>query len=423
MGELKHAALLIPVLLALTLLEYWVSRRKNVQAYSFSDTMVNICCGMLERLFDLFWVVMLYFVFKFLYEHVAPWQLPSNPLVWIIALFVGDFLAYWHHRLSHEINVFWAAHIVHHQSEELNISTVFRVSAFAVINRSFFWIWLPIAGFSPEVTTSVLVFIGAFQLVTHTRLVGKLGWLEYLFVTPSHHRVHHARNEKYLDKNYGHVFIIWDKMLGTFVEEDEEPDYGITTGFDSANPYRAYLHYWGELFRKAKETPRWQDKLKVFISPPDFQPAGAAPTPAEYQVDAQGRRVKQHIDVPFRVQLYLFFNVPVTLAAFVALMQLKYSLSALQITTLCVLVAFSALSHGLTIEQRRRALAAEYARLALLFLAAPLLLWTLPYSWVWIPLAWFMTAVFTVWFLRLRNYFSDRSKAAVPAAPQVAHAS
>ncbi|MEL6675487.1 MAG: sterol desaturase family protein, partial [Bacteroidota bacterium] len=220
MGGLQYAAFIIPVLLLLVGLEYLVSRRKGVEAYTLGDTIVNICCGILERLFDLFWIVLLYFLFDYLYD-LAPWHIPMNAGTWILAFFVADFLAYWHHRLSHQINFMWAAHIVHHQSEELNLTTVFRVSAFAVINRTFFWIWMPFMGFSPEMATASILFIGLYQFVTHTRLVGKLGWLEYLFVTPSHHRVHHARNEKYIDQNYGHVFIIWDRMFGTFKEEEE----------------------------------------------------------------------------------------------------------------------------------------------------------------------------------------------------------
>ncbi|MCB0836775.1 MAG: sterol desaturase family protein, partial [Bacteroidetes bacterium] len=184
MGGLQYAGFIIPILLLLVAIEYMISRRKNVETYRFSDTIVNMSCGILERMFDLFYVVLLYFIFDFLSENFALTHIPQNAFTWILALLVADFLAYWHHRLSHEINFMWASHIVHHQSEELNLTTVFRVSAFAVINRSFFFIWMPLAGFSPAFTTSAIVFIGLYQFVTHTRLVGKLGFLEYIFVTP-----------------------------------------------------------------------------------------------------------------------------------------------------------------------------------------------------------------------------------------------
>ena len=167
MGGLQYAGFIFPILLLLALLEYLVSRKRNVETYRFSDTIVNMCCGMLERLFDFFYVVMMYFVFGYLYENFAIAHIPfeGQPLwfqilIGVGALLTADFLAYWHHRLSHEINFMWAAHIVHHQSEELNITTVFRVSAFAVINRSFFFIWMPIIGFNPELVTGAMVFIG-----------------------------------------------------------------------------------------------------------------------------------------------------------------------------------------------------------------------------------------------------------------------
>ncbi|MEO1448402.1 MAG: sterol desaturase family protein, partial [Bacteroidota bacterium] len=323
MGGLQYAALIIPVLMLLVVLEYWIARKKGVDAFSFSDTIVNMCCGMLERLFDVFWVVMLYFVFGFLFNKVALWQIPNNGWTFILALLFADLMAYWHHRLSHEINFLWAAHIVHHQSEELNVTTVFRVSAFAVINRSFFFIWMPMLGFSPELTTGAIVFVGLYQFVTHTRLVGKLGFIEYIMVTPSHHRVHHARNEKYLDKNYGHVFIIWDRLFGTFTEEDEEPDYGITTGFESANPYRAYLWYWKDLFRRAGETEKFIDKIRVFTKPPSWNPDDVEITPSEFSVDAEGNRKKYRLEMPFRLQLYVLVHTIATLGAFLGIMVLK----------------------------------------------------------------------------------------------------
>ena len=127
MGGLQYAGYIVPFLLLLNLTEFILSKYKKVEVYRLSDTLVNMCCGMLERVFDFLFIVFLYFLFDFFYTSVALWHIPSNPRTWGIALLVGDFLAYWHHRLSHEINFFWAAHIVHHQSEELNITTVFRV--------------------------------------------------------------------------------------------------------------------------------------------------------------------------------------------------------------------------------------------------------------------------------------------------------
>lgn len=413
MGALKNAGLIIPVLLLLVALEYYLSKRKGKEVYRLSDSIVNMCCGMLERLFDVFFVVMLYFLFDFFFQTVAPWQitlaghsLPVQILIWIGALLVADFLAYWHHRLSHEINFLWAAHIVHHQSEELNLTTVFRVSAFAVINRTFFWIWMPIMGFSPEITTSALVFIGLYQFVTHTRLVGKLGWLEYVLVTPSHHRVHHARNEKYLDTNYGHVFIIWDRMLGTFIEEEEEPDYGITTGFHSSNPYWAYLHYWASLFRRSREAKNWKDKIRVFVAPPSWNPEGAMPEQPQYEVDpVSGKRKNYDLKAPIRLQLYVLFSVLTTLGAFVFMLINQDDLSAWAMGGLTGIIALSVMAHGGTLECKKWALRLEYLRLLIVSVAAPLLLWNLAFAWLSIPAFLLMNLTFLIWVLRMRDYF------------------
>ncbi|MEM7370132.1 MAG: sterol desaturase family protein [Bacteroidota bacterium] len=417
MGGLQYAAFIFPVLLLLVLLEYLVSRRQGKETYAFSDTIVNMCCGMLERSFDFFYVVMMYFIFDFLYESVALWHIPSSPLVWIGALLFADFLAYWHHRLSHEINFFWAAHIVHHSSEELNITTVFRVSAFAVINRSLFFIWMPILGFDPTVTTSAIVFIGLYQFVTHTRLVGKLGILEYFMVTPSHHRVHHARNEKYLDKNYGHVFIIWDKLLGTFAPEEEEPDYGITTGLDSANPYWTYLHYWADLIKRARAASNWKDKIRIFLMPPTWTPEGVPFSSPEFKVNDKGERVKYFLNVPFRLQLYVLFNVIVTLALFISAFMIKNQLESPSVFELLTqssviqiffMVVASIFSFGLLMEQKSWALKYEYFRLAFMAINIPILFSGTPYD-IWIStVSILIIGIFAVWAIRMRNYFEKK---------------
>lgn len=416
MGGLQYAAFIIPILLLLVFLEYVISRKMKVQVYTLSDTMINVCCGILERLFDFFYVVMMYFVFTWLFNNVALWHIPTNIFTWVLALLAGDFLAYWHHRLSHEINFFWAAHIVHHQSEELNLTTVFRVSAFAVINRSLFFIWMPLVGFDPVVTTQVIVFIGLYQFVTHSRLVGKLGFLEQIFVTPSHHRVHHARNEKYLDTNYGHVFIIWDKMFGTFRVEEEEPEYGITSGFTSGNPYRAHLNYWIDLFRRSRKAMRFSDKLKVFIKPPTWTPNGVPTAPPEYLVDEQGNRVKFRLITPLKLQFYVFVNVILTLGALLALFMIKRSLETesfkeifmnLNIIALSLIILVSLFSHGVILDRKPGALTLEFVRLAFVALLIPFMLIDLENNWLYIILGLAIMASLAVWLYGMRPLFDQ----------------
>ncbi len=419
MGGLQYTAIIIPLLLLAVGLEFFVSKRKKVQTYTLSDTIINMCCGMLERLFDFFWVVGLFFVFQFLFENVALWKIPLNPFTWIIALFVGDFLAYWHHRLSHEINFLWASHIVHHQSEELNLTTVFRVSFFAVINRSFFWIWMPIAGFDPATTTSVLLFIGLFQFVTHTRLVGKLGWLEYLFVTPSHHRVHHARNEKYMDRNYGHVFIIWDKMFGTFTKEEEEPEYGITSGFNSSNPYRAMFFYWIDLFTRAGRAKKIGDKIMVFLRGPRWTPKDVGFLPHEYQTNEKGERTTYRLPVTRSLGFYIFLNALITTGMFASLFAIKKSIedpTILQLVTnptilaLGGMVLYSIWCHAWVLEGRKGAILMDIARIVLVTVTLPFLLAGLVEG-IYVAAGFAAVGfIMLIWLIRLKNTIIGRRK-------------
>lgn len=406
MGGLQYAGYIVPFLLLLNLLEYFVSKYKKVEVYSLSDTLVNMCCGMLERLFDLLFVVFLYFLFDFFYTAAAPWHIPSHPLTWFFALLAADFLAYWHHRLSHEINFFWAAHIVHHQSEELNITTVFRVSAFAVLNRTLFWIWLPIIGFSPEFATSAILFIGLFQFLTHSRLVGRLGWLEYVFVTPSHHRVHHARNEKYIDKNYGHVFIFWDKMFGTFEPEQEEPEYGIISGFKSSNPYWAYFYYWSSLFKRAKDAKLWKNKIKLFLMPPAWENEDVPHLLSEEVMDGEnGKHEKYQLNLPFRLGLYTFINVMFTMGTFIYLLVQAKNQDALANLQLTAIIIISIISFGPLMERKLWGLKADLGRLVFLAINIPIFFWSFEYSWALISLLLIYTLIMFIWLMRLRNYF------------------
>jgi alkylglycerol monooxygenase len=177
--------------------------------------------GVAERLIDLFTAGAFYYFYAYLYEHFALFDIEEGVLLWIALILATDFVWYWYHRMGHEINLFWGFHVVHHTSEEFNYTAGTRITIFQAVLRTGCWAVLPIIGFPPGMITTMLIIHGLYPFFTHTQLIGKLGILEYVLVTPSHHRVHHASNEKYLDKNYGDMFIIWDKLFGTFAQEEE----------------------------------------------------------------------------------------------------------------------------------------------------------------------------------------------------------
>ena len=365
---------IVPIVIGLLILESVYARKKNLKLYTFSDSITNLSCGLLERIFDVFFSVLVLFGFNFVYENIAPFQIELTVISWIIALFVTDFIAYWFHRLSHEINFLWAAHIVHHQSEELNITTVFRVSFLAVIYRAFFFVWMAVIGFDVFTIVSTTVFLGFYQLFTHSRVVGKLGIVEKFMTTPSHHRVHHARNEKYMDKNYSHIFIFWDKLFGSFMEEEEEPDYGITSGFERANPFRATFSYWKNLFQRAKKTKDIKNKINVFIKGPKWTPPDVNHLPNEFKIDNNGKRIPHKIPIKQKEKrAYILFNVLITAASFISILyfkaslgkeiQLKSLLFNTQIVSLAGIILVSIFAHSRIIEDKKFPLLTESLRL------------------------------------------------------------
>jgi sterol desaturase/sphingolipid hydroxylase (fatty acid hydroxylase superfamily) len=243
------------VMLIILLVEIGYQRKYRVKLYNLADTIVNAACGISERTFSIFLDSLLFVLFSSIFNNLALWQIPVTPLTWILLLVVMDFIWYWYHRWGHVTRFLWAIHSLHHQSEEFNISVGFRISIFQTIFRSTFWLILPFLGFAPEAIFSVLVFHGVYQLPLHTQVVPRLGFLEYIFVTPSSHRVHHGVNNEYLDKNYGGVFIIWDILFGTYAAEKEKVVFGITERTGRLGFIRAHWHGFVQVANAVKNSP------------------------------------------------------------------------------------------------------------------------------------------------------------------------
>lgn len=373
------------------IIELIVSRIKKQRVYTLSDSISNLLSGILERCFDVFGAIFLFYIFYLLYN-LVPWKIPFNLMSWIIALLITDFLAYWHHRLAHEVNFLWAIHIVHHQSEELNTTTVFRVSFFAIISRSFFFVFIPLMGFPPFMLASTLFCIGFYSFFTHNRFINKLGFLEKVMVTPSHHRVHHGYNKKYLDKNYGHIFIIWDKLYGTFMEEEEEPYYGITSGFESSSIFGAQFSYWRNLFTRASKVEVLKSKIKLFLKGPEYTPESVKHLPPEYKTDILGRRIHYRRLLEIGQSAYILINVLITVALFILLnwinlpkpegevnllIAYKYMMDAYEVLirnyslALIGLILFSVFSYGYFMDEKKGYKILEILRLIANMLIVP----------------------------------------------------
>ena len=236
-----------------------------------------------------------------LYEHVAPWQLPTDEAwVWVGALLMYDFLYYWHHRAGHRVALLWGAHAVHHQSEDYNLSTALRQTGSGWVAGWVFYLPMALVGVPPLVFGVVALIDLLYQYWVHTQQIGRLGWFDRWFCSPSNHRVHHAVNDRYLDKNYGGILIIWDRIFGTFAEEDDaEPCvYGTRSPLASWNPLWANLQVYADLVRDSWRAHSWADKLRVWFKPPGWRPADVAARWPKPDFDLAAARIKYDPQLP-----------------------------------------------------------------------------------------------------------------------------
>lgn len=219
----------IPVFFILIGLEVIYDRVKNRHLYRLNDAVSNISCGIFEQITGVFAKVFTVAMYAFVYEQWRFFTVPDTWYSFVLLFLAVDFAYYWAHRKSHEINLLWIGHVVHHQSEEYNLSVTLRQGDLQKIFTSFSYLPIALLGFSPEFFLLIAAINTLYQFWIHTEAIGRLGPLEWVMNTPSHHRVHHGRNPKYIDRNHAGVFIIWDRMFGTFQPEEEHPVYGITT--------------------------------------------------------------------------------------------------------------------------------------------------------------------------------------------------
>jgi sterol desaturase/sphingolipid hydroxylase (fatty acid hydroxylase superfamily) len=256
-------------------LELWLANRKQVKVYRLNDALTNISCGIVQQVFAVLMRGSLIFGYLYLHEHYRLADLGAGQWwVWVICFVGVDFFYYWFHRYAHEISIMWGGHIVHHQSEEYNLSVALRQGAFQGLFSWIFYLPLALMGFDPLVFLVVAQFQTLYQFWIHTRLIGRMpAWFEFVFNTPSHHRVHHGINPKYIDKNHGGTLIIFDRMFGTFQLEEEEVVYGVTKPLASWNPVWANFDYFKDLFQLIIRCKSLGDMLRAIFKGPGWRPA------------------------------------------------------------------------------------------------------------------------------------------------------
>lgn len=320
---LNTIVLIIPILLFVVFIEWYISYKKDHKTYTSGNFAMNLAIGAMDQVCSLIYFTALYLVLQYVYTHFRFFSLEDHWYHWITAYIVIDFLSYWYHRISHRVNILWAGHVTHHSSEHFNFSNGFRTSFFQGINRIIFWSCLPLFGFSPVMLVIILKVSGLYDFLLHTQYIPKLGFLEKILITPSQHRVHHGRNDIYIDKNYGSTFVIWDKIFGTFQEETETVEYGIKGSYVDDNPFMAVGYYYHYLWHAMKMKRKFSDKIMLLFLPPD-----QTPKPEE----GYGMQQRESLtEVPFQIGHYAYFQLIGAAAGLIVMLLYKDFLPAWEI--------------------------------------------------------------------------------------------
>lgn len=286
----KALLIMIPAIFSLIVIEALYAYFKGNFNFRAMDTISSLSAGMTNTIKSVLGLTVVIFGYNYMFTHLALVERETTWLTYLLALIALDFATYWYHRLAHHVNIFWNRHVIHHSGEEFNIATALRQSISKFVNISVFFL-LPAAllGLPPKIIAIVTPFHLFIQVWYHTIHIGKLGWLEYIIVTPSQHRVHHALNPIYQDKNLSPVFCIWDRLFGTFQEElDDVPCvYGVTRQVNTWNPIRINLNHIWLLSKDAWHAESWADKFRIWFMPTGWRPADVAKKYPLFKADSE----------------------------------------------------------------------------------------------------------------------------------------
>ena len=367
-------AVAVPFFLLALLLELIVDRIKGRNYFRANDAINSLSAGTLSTTGGYFTGFIGLFFWGYTLENFSIINMPlawfdaslSGIALWIVAALAWDFSYYWFHRFSHEISIFWAAHAVHHQSEDYNLSTALRQTSTDFLFSWVFYVPLFLIGFPLEVLLTVKAVNLIYQFWVHTQFVRRLGVLDYVLVTPSNHRVHHAQNERYIDKNYGGMLILWDRMFGTFQDErDDEPVvFGVRKPLANWNPFWANLQVYDYLWFDAVHTKRWRDKLGIWFRPTGWRPEDVAKSYPKSRVDlATFDKFDPPVALPVRRYVLTQFMVAIILVLLIADLYAKAGANA--VVWPCFVLWAQLYTIGLLNEGRVHAARLEALRLVL----------------------------------------------------------
>ena len=267
-----------PIIIAVILVEAFISNIKNKGLYNQGDTLctIGLLTGNILMSFSVKGTILAFHFFLYNFRVIDLASLIPLWVMWVLTFIFIDLIFYIYHRLSHRVRFLWAVHMSHHSSEEMNFAVSFRQAWFGPISKVPFFMLMPILGFDPTIIAVAGVISTLWGIVGHTQIINKLGPLELVFNTPSHHRVHHGANPEYIDKNYGNLLIIWDKMFGTFEPEQKPVTFGLVNNVNTYNPLKITFMGWIAMIKDMKNSKSYRDSLRILLGPPNTKTRGGS---------------------------------------------------------------------------------------------------------------------------------------------------
>ena len=378
----------IPAFMVLMLTELIYGYATGKQTYVFMDTISSLSSGLTNILKDTLGLVVILVSYPWLSQQLAITQIEADLWLYITAFMCIDFASYWSHRLNHKINFFWNQHIIHHSSEEFNMACALRQSISNILGYgALFMIPAAVLGIPQEVI-AILAPLHLFgQFWYHTQHIGKLGWLEYIIVTPSQHRVHHAINPIYIDKNLSAIFCVWDRMFGTFQEEldDEPPVYGVLKPVQSWNPlWINFQHLWG-LALDAWHTKRWEDKFRLWLMPTGWRPEDVKQSRPKMVINDVTQQQKYAPKYKRSLAYWALFQFCATMGLLLMMLYHFGDLSPLHATAIGVALFSAIFGYTSVMDQYKWSIRFEWFRIAISFIVLQWVLSTISpiLYWAW----------------------------------------
>jgi len=366
--NINPVILSIPIYFLLIGIELLIQRFTHKKLYRLNDAITNISCGITQQLSGTFLIIFGIGIYQFIFENYALFHIESNIYTILLLFVLVDFMYYWAHRMSHEINLFWGSHVVHHQSEDYNFSVALRQSSFQTIWTSLFYFPIALLGFNTLDFALMAALTTVYQFWIHTETIKRMGWLEYVINTPSNHRVHHGRDPKYIDKNHAGVFIFWDMMFGTYQKEEEKPTYGITKPINSWNPIWANFDHYQNMISEMKQM-QLIDKIKYTFKKPGWRPTSMG---GYQQVEPVNKESFHKFEThsTSSVNFYVLFQYSLTLMATALFLFNKSQFTLNESVLITGLIIITIVNNGALFENKSWVYVAESIRIVIFSIIA-----------------------------------------------------